>query len=97
MLRQNCWKNQQPNEETQGLPLRLGHDQVMNKGHVNDIYGGKYKDLEEVNHSFEASGVRNKYTISLGLSTYLHKDGRTPKQVPNTSLEARGLLSVKGK
>jgi hypothetical protein len=57
MLQQNCWKHQQPNAETRGLPLHLGSGQVTNKGQVNDIYIGKYKDLKGVNHSFEALGL----------------------------------------
>jgi hypothetical protein len=36
----------QPNAEIWGLPLHLGHGQVTNKGKVNDIYGGKYKDFK---------------------------------------------------
>jgi hypothetical protein len=57
MLRQNCWKHQQPNAEILGLPLHPDYGQVTNKGQVNDIYRGKYKDLEGVNHSFELRGL----------------------------------------
>jgi hypothetical protein len=40
MLWQNCWKLQQPDTETRGLPSHPGHNQVTDE--VNNIYKWKY-------------------------------------------------------
>jgi hypothetical protein len=85
--------------------LHLGHGLVTNKGQVNDIYGGKYKDLERVNHSFEALGATpdgcacsHPSEVSLpslhGYTMYLYKGARTPKKVATLPWRLEGYCRV---